>query len=230
MQKTRTPSGLPTLTLKLQLRHWFLMDILSLCPSPMTFASQITLGRLLLVPVFAVLAVYYGDSVASGSPVEAFRWAAVTVFVIAAASDGLDGFIARRFNQKSRLGVVLDPIADKSLVLTALITLTVVEWGADWSIPIWFSVLVIARDIVILGGVLVLYFMNNHAHIEPHWSGKICTFLLMGTLGWVMLKIVPISPLYPTCITAIFVVLSGFYYLRGGIRQLQEHGHAEPHP
>jgi CDP-diacylglycerol--glycerol-3-phosphate 3-phosphatidyltransferase len=196
----------------------------------MTFASQITLGRLLLVPVFAVLAVYYGQSVAAGEPVEAFRWAAVTVFVVAAASDVLDGFIARRFNQKSHLGAVLDPIADKALVLTALITLTVVEWGSGWSIPIWFSVLVIARDMVILGGVLVLHLMTHHAHIEPHWSGKICTFLLMGTLGWVMLKVIPVSPLYPTCLTAVFVVLSGYYYLRGGIRQLHEHGHAEPRP
>lgn len=193
----------------------------------MTFATHITLGRILLVPVFAVLAVYYGDSVAKGAPNEIFRWAAVAVFVVAAASDGLDGFIARRFNQKSRLGAVLDPIADKSLVLTALITLTVVEWGVGWSIPIWFSVLVIARDFIILGGILVLHFMNHHVHIDPHWSGKVCTFLLMCTLGWVMLKIIPISPIYPTSIAAVFVVLSGFLYIREGIRQLHEHGHVE---
>jgi CDP-diacylglycerol--glycerol-3-phosphate 3-phosphatidyltransferase len=194
-----------------------------------TFASQITLARLLLVPVFAVLAVYYADSIAKGAANEIYRWSAVTVFVVAAASDGLDGFIARRFNQRSRLGAVLDPIADKSLVLTALITLSLVEWGTDWSIPIWFSALVIVRDIIILGGIAVLHFINHHVHIDPHWSGKVCTFLLMFALGWVMLKIIPISPIYPTSVAAVFVVLSGYYYIREGIRQLQESGHAEPH-
>jgi len=195
-----------------------------------TFASQITLTRILLVPVFAVLAVYYAASLDAGHPNEILRWSAVGVFVLAAASDGLDGFIARRFNQQSRLGSILDPIADKSLVLTALITLSVVEWGANWSLPIWFSVLVIARDIIILGGIMVLHLVNHHVHIDPHWSGKVCTFLLMFTLGWVMLKFVPVSPLYPTCIAAVFVVLSGFFYIRMGIRQLQEPGHDQPQP
>lgn len=195
----------------------------------MTFANQITLSRILLVPVFAVLAVYYAQSVDADAPNEMLRWAAIGVFVVAAASDGLDGFIARRFNQKSQLGAVLDPLADKSLVLTALITLSVVEWGTNWSLPIWFSVLVIARDIIILGGILILHFINHHVHIDPHWSGKVCTFLLMFTLGWVMLKFIPISPLYPTCVAAVFVVISGYQYIREGIRQLQEHGHAHPH-
>jgi phosphatidylglycerophosphate synthase len=90
-------------------------------------------------------------------------------------------------------------------------------------------VLVIARDILILGGVLVLHFMNHQVHIDAHWTGKVCTFLLMGTLGWVMLKIIPISPLYPTCLASVFVVLSGSFYIRDGLRQIQEHGHAEPH-
>lgn len=194
----------------------------------MTFASQITLTRLLLVPVFALLAVYYARSIAEGNPDETIRWWAVAVFVVAAASDWLDGFIARRFNQQSRLGEILDPIADKALVLTAIITLSVVQWGDNWSIPLWFTVLVITRDIIILGGALILHFANHHVEIDPHWSGKACTCFLLITLGWVMLKIIPISPLYPTCVTAIFVVLSGIFYIREGIRQLQENGHAEP--
>jgi len=194
----------------------------------MTFATQITLTRLLLVPVFAVLAVYYADSILKGAPNETYRWWAVGVFTVAALSDLLDGYIARHFNQHSRIGEVLDPIADKSLVLTAIITLSVVQWGDDWSIPIWFTVLVIARDVIIVGGAMILQFMNQRVHIDPHWSGKACTFLLLVTLGWVMLKIIPLSPLYPTCVTAFFVVLSGYFYIREGVRQLQEHGHAEP--
>lgn len=191
----------------------------------MTVATHITLTRLLLVPVFAVLAISYGESVASGEPAEAARWWAVGVFVTAAASDGLDGWIARRFNQRSRLGALLDPIADKSLVLTAVITLSAVEWGDNWSLPVWFSVLVIARDIIILGGVAVLHFLNHQVHIDPHWSGKACTFLLMTTLAWVMLKFIPVSPVYPVSVTAAFVVISGYCYVREGIRQLPENAH-----
>ncbi|MDE0826938.1 MAG: CDP-alcohol phosphatidyltransferase family protein [Akkermansiaceae bacterium] len=194
----------------------------------MTFSCQITVTRLLLVPVFAVLAVYYANSIVQGDPNEVFRWWAVGVFTVAALSDFFDGYIARNFNQHSRLGEVLDPIADKALVLTAIITLSVVQWGDDWSIPIWFTVLVIARDIIIVGGAMILQFVNHKVHIDPHWTGKACTFFLLVTLGWVMLKIIPISPLYPTCVTAVFVVLSGHFYIREGIRQLQEQGHAEP--
>jgi CDP-diacylglycerol--glycerol-3-phosphate 3-phosphatidyltransferase len=192
-----------------------------------TFATYITLSRILLVPVFVILAVYYAESVAAKAPVEAFRWSAVSVFILAAASDGIDGWVARRFNQKSRLGAVLDPIADKALVLTALITLSILPWGPEWSIPIWFSGLVIARDILILGGVFVLRYMKTEVRIDPHWSGKVCTCLLMITLGWVMLKIIPLSTLYPTSITAVFLVLSGYYYVRQGLDLLQEHGHAQ---
>ena len=95
----------------------------------MTFASKITLSRLLLVPVFAVLAIYYGHSVADKVPIEWLRWCALAVFITAAASDGLDGWIARRFNKRSRFGAIIDPIADKTLLLTAIITLTLVNWG-----------------------------------------------------------------------------------------------------
>ncbi|NNC88314.1 MAG: CDP-alcohol phosphatidyltransferase family protein [Akkermansiaceae bacterium] len=193
----------------------------------MTFATQITVARILLVPVFAIFAINYGKSVALGTPDESIRWWAVGVFVVAAASDGIDGWIARRFNQRSRLGGVLDPIADKALVLTALITLSIVEWGANWSLPIWFTVLVIARDLVILGGIAVLHFLNQHVHIAPHWTGKTCTFLLMSTLAWVMLKVIPISPLYPVIVTAAFVVASGCFYLRDGLHQLHEHAQPE---
>ncbi len=191
----------------------------------MTFATHITLFRILLVPVFAVLAVYYARSFDSPPPDERFRWWAVGVFVLASVLDGVDGYVARRFRQRSRLGAVLDPLADKLLVLTAVITLSVVQWGEDWSIPIWFSGLVIAREAVILGGVAVLHFLGHEVRITPHWSGKAATAFLMITLAWVMLKIIPLDPLYPTAGAGVFVVLSGIVYFRKGLRQLKEHDH-----
>jgi CDP-diacylglycerol--glycerol-3-phosphate 3-phosphatidyltransferase len=193
----------------------------------MTFASKITLARILLVPVFAVLAIYYGDSVAQHAPREGLRWAALVVFVTAAASDGIDGWIARRFNQRSKFGAIIDPIADKSLLLTAFITLTVVDWGPDgWRLPVWFTALVIVRECIILGGINVLHFTGHQVAIAPQWSGKICTVAQMFTLGWIMLKVVPFSPLIPCVFAALCTVWSGVDYVRQGLRIL----HQSPHP
>ena len=83
----------------------------------MTTANQITIARILLIPLFVMMAIYYGGSVERGAPEPWQRWAAIAIFVVAAASDGIDGYIARRYNQRSRLGVTLDPIADKGLLL-----------------------------------------------------------------------------------------------------------------
>jgi CDP-diacylglycerol--glycerol-3-phosphate 3-phosphatidyltransferase len=198
-----------------------------------TLASRITLVRLLLVPVFAVLAVYYGISVAEGHPEEWLRWSALGTFVVAAASDGLDGFIARRFNQRSHFGAIIDPIADKSLLLTGIITLSLIDWGpGGWRIPVWFAALVIVRDCIIIGGIAVLHFVNHRVHIAPIWTGKVCTFSQMVALGWVMLKVVPFSPLYPAAIAALFTVWSAVDYIRAGLRQLHDSEHVRPgtHP
>jgi CDP-diacylglycerol--glycerol-3-phosphate 3-phosphatidyltransferase len=201
-----------------------------LCLNPaMTLASKITLGRLLLVPVFAVLAIYYGHSVAAHAPREWLRWAALAAFVTAAASDGIDGWIARRFNQRSKFGAIIDPIADKSLLLTAIITLTLVDWGPnDWRMPLWFTALVIVRDCIILGGINVLHFTGHPVHISPQWSGKVCTVTQMVAIGWVMLKWVPFSPIYPCLVAAFWTVWSGVDYVREGVRILQAGGQAEP--
>ncbi len=82
----------------------------------MTLANKITIARLCLIPIFGIFAWKYGTSVARGRPAECVRVIAAFVFIIIAAMDVLDGFIARRFNQRSRLGAILDPIADKGLV------------------------------------------------------------------------------------------------------------------
>src|SRR4051812_630818 len=96
----------------------------------MTTANKITIVRILLIPAFVTMAIYYGQSVAAGQPLEWQRFAAIIIFLVAAASDGLDGYVARHFNQRSSLGVILDPIADKGLLLSGIIVLSVVNWNA----------------------------------------------------------------------------------------------------
>lgn len=188
----------------------------------MTFASKITIGRICLVPVFAFFAFWYGGTVASGQPEESLRWWALGIFVAAAASDGIDGWIARHFNQISKFGAFIDPIADKALLLTGVITLSLVDWGEnDWGLPLWFAAIVILRDCIILGGIKILWKNHRDVKFAPHWSGKICTASQMFAIGWVMLKVVNLSPVYPCLIATVFTVWSMLAYLRQGWRILQ---------
>ena len=185
----------------------------------MTFATKLTVLRLLLVPVFAFLATSYGLSTAAGTPDETLRWTAFWVFVTAAATDGIDGLIARHFNQISELGAFLDPIADKALMLSTLLILTFFDWGVeDCRIPLWFAVLVVLRDSVILAGIRVMWSARKKVEIRPHWTGKVCTFFLFVVLGWVMLRITDLSPAYPCAFAAVFILLSMLQYIRQGMR------------
>src|SRR6476646_215298 len=122
-----------------------------------------------MIPVFVALAIYYGESVRRGAPLEWQRFAAIIVFLLAAASDGLDGYVARHYNQRSRLGVILDPIADKGLLLSGIITLSITNWSEfepmSGRFPAWFPVLVISRDAILLVGTLVLYLLNGKVQV-----------------------------------------------------------------
>src|SRR5581483_8074103 len=153
----------------------------------MTTANKITVTRILLIPLFVMMAIYYGKSVESKQPHAWQHIAAVAIFILAAASDGIDGYIARRYNQRSALGVVLDPIADKGLLLAAIITLSVSNWTYEF--PLWFPVLVITRDIVILGGTGILHFLIGKVQVRPSWMGKAATALQMVAIACVLLQL-----------------------------------------
>ncbi len=185
----------------------------------MTAATLITVVRILLIPVFVLFAVYYGRSVEIGAPVEAWRWAAIAAFLTAAVSDAFDGWVARRFDQKSQLGAVLDPLADKGLLLSAIITLSVSPW--NYALPLWFPVLVIARDVVILTGCVVVRLVTDHLEVKPSWTGKAATALQMVAVAWVMLQI----PHNEGAVWAagVFTLASGAVYVIQGIRQFSHH-------
>ena len=183
----------------------------------MTFASKITIARICLVPVYVALAFYYGHTVKIGQPDESLRWWALGVFVLAASSDGIDGWVARRFNQHSKFGAYIDPIADKALLLSGVITLSLVDWGAPgWRLPLWFAAVVVLRDCIILGGIKILYLNHREVKILPHWTGKITTVAQMVAIGWVMLRVTDISPVYPCFVAAVFTIWSSVAYIRQG--------------
>ena len=198
----------------------------------MTTANKITLVRILMIPAFVTMAIYYGESIKRGQPLEWQRFVAIAIFVVAAVSDGLDGYVARRYNQRSTLGIVLDPIADKGLLLSGIITLSLTNWSEvgpeTGEFPVWFPVLVISRDAILLVGTLVLYFLNGKVSVKPHWTGKIATVLQMFAIGWVMLQIHVIPLFYVVLAAGVFTLISGIVYVTDGVRQLQAEGHAHP--
>jgi len=187
-------------------------------------------ARILMIPAFVTMAIYYGESIQRGVPLEWERFTAIAIFLIASLSDGLDGYVARRYNQRSSLGVILDPIADKGLLLSGIITLSISNWSnvdPDYGrFPAWFPVLVISRDAVILVGAMVLYLLNGKVQIKPNWTGKVATVLQMAAIGWVMLQLQFLSLIYVVIAAGIFTLVSGIVYVSEGVRQLQAEGHA----
>ncbi len=198
----------------------------------MTTANKITVVRILMIPVFVMLAIYYGTSVQRGEPVPWERFAAIFVFLLAAVSDGLDGYVARRYNQRSSLGVILDPIADKGLLLSGIITLSISNWSEvepDYGrFPVWFPVLVISRDAILFVGAGILYLLIGKVHVKPNWTGKVATVLQMVAIGWVMLQLRLFPLLYVVIAAGFFTLVSGIIYVTDGVRQLQAAGHAHP--
>lgn len=206
----------------------------------MTTANKITLVRIALIPVFVVFAIYYGRSVAGGRPEEWFRWMAVGAFALAALSDGLDGFIARRYGQWTDLGAVLDPLADKGLLLAAIITLSFSRW--DYELPVWFTVVVIARDIIVMLGAVGLMLLQGKAVVRPTVAGKAATCFQMVTLVAVMMQVsvtrqavvfgertLPFVWLdLPVFVAAALTVVSGVEYSARAMRQLHLRGWGQP--
>src|SRR5438876_4937121 len=198
----------------------------------MTTANKITVVRILMIPAFVTMAIYYGESIKRGDPLEWQRFTAIIIFILAAVSDGLDGYVARRYNQRSTLGVYLDPIADKGLLLSGIITLSISNWSQSdpeyGSFPAWFPVLVISRDAILLVGATVLYLLIGKVHVKPNWTGKVATVLQMIAIGWVMLQLRLFSLLYVVIAAGFFTLVSGIVYVADGVRQLQAAGHAHP--
>jgi cardiolipin synthase len=144
-------------------------------PSVFTIANQLTLLRLLLIPAF-VLLVVYGQ----------FGWALV-VFGVAGLTDALDGLIARLTGQKSELGAWLDPAADKLLLVTTFVVLTLPNIGLVNRIPIWLTVLIISRDVGIVLTVAIVNLASGPRTFRPSRLGKAATAWFIVTCVIVML-------------------------------------------
>lgn len=191
-------------------------------PRGVTLATKVTIARILGVPVFILLLTYYIIGLAGGDAREMHRLLALGVFVAVALTDALDGYLARSRNEVTALGRVLDPLADKALLLSGLILLTRPALPALVPhIPIWFTALVISRDVVLVGGYLLVHHFAGHVEVRPRWTGKLATVLQMLTICWVLLQASEAHFLWLVGTAAFFTAVAGLQYLVDGLRQLE---------
>lgn len=183
----------------------------------MNLANKITIFRLLLIPVFASLILSYKDQPLGEG--EFLRVSALIVFILASLSDALDGLIARTFNQKTALGTFLDPLADKLLLLTAIILLSLNIPGLT-QLPIWFPILVFSRDLFLLLGALIIQLTTHQLKVAPNFLGKATTVFQMSTVLWILLKWP--HPELVWILTGLFTFTSGVFYIISGSKQLSE--------
>lgn len=180
-----------------------------------TIPNFLSLLRMGLVPLF-IIAVIDGES-----------RKALLIFLIAGVTDALDGFIARFANQQSLLGAYLDPIADKLLLTSAYVALAIPQLNHGAPIPLWVTVLVIARDLLIVVIALILYLAAGVRRFPPSVLSKITTVLqvtavvlVLVTALWAKLEPVATTLVYGV---ALFTVASGLDYILRASR-LQAHG------
>ena len=195
----------------------------------MTTANKVTILRMLLIPFFVVEALYY---VKTGK--EGFRLAAILAFGIAAICDGVDGYIARHYNQRSELGAVLDPLADKLLLVSGIILFTFDNQPYFGSIPLWLTGTIIGRDFLLLIGWAVIHSTVGKVKVRPRILGKIATVLQMIAIIWILLQWdAQFRPAWYwtwTLGAAICTGISGLLYVWDGMKQLASHPHSSATP
>ena len=179
----------------------------------LTAANQLTLLRIMLVPAFVILVIY-----------GYLGWALI-VFATAGLTDALDGVIARRSGQKSTLGAWLDPMADKLLALSTFVVLTVPGLGLTNRLPVWLTVLIISRDIVIVLTVAIVNLAVGPRTFRPSIYGKAATAIYMTTAVVAMFfnyrgyhSVIVDAFIYASL---AITLVSGFHYIRHASRILE---------
>ncbi len=174
----------------------------------LTIPNFITIARLLSVPLIVWLVI-------------ADRFMEATIlFILAGLSDAADGFIAKRYGASSELGAYLDPVADKALLVSAFVTL-----GFKGALPAWLIVLVVSRDFLIIGGIILAYMLSNPVAMRPLWVSKANTVAQIVLLALVLVGESGASVLRPllaaaVLVTAALTVASAAAYLMDWVRHM----------
>jgi CDP-diacylglycerol--glycerol-3-phosphate 3-phosphatidyltransferase len=181
----------------------------------MNLANKISILRILLIPFFIGSVVYYK------SENNMISYIPFAIFFVAVISDAVDGFIARRFNQKTELGTIWDPLADKLLIIAAFITLSFSQSiPSHLRLPPWLPIIVISRDVIIVLGTIIIHLIKGGVRIVPTILGKITTFLQMMTISAVLIKFPYSFAIWN--LAGAFTVISGANYILRGSGLLSE--------
>ena len=191
-----------------------------------TVPNLLTVFRMVLIPVFVSLLFYQRFLLALG------------IFILAGITDGLDGLLARRFNQKSQLGTILDPIADKLMLVTSFVVLSMRSvfpqpLPSHLPVPFWVTVAVISRDVFILVGAAAINIVTGFRGFRPSMLGKINTVVQIIAIAIIIFAAsVPYGTGYylPTLYTTVFAfaVLSGAHYVFFVSKLVNEDRRSEP--
>ena len=188
--------------------------------SVLTIANLLTVLRLIMIPVFASAAYYQNFDFALG------------VFFAAAVTDGLDGLVARSFNQKTQLGAILDPMADKLLLVTAFIILSLPRFTETPPIPFWLTAAAISRDVFIVLGALVINMTTGFSEFRPSIPGKLNTFVQITLIVFFLAANAfhVFQHWLPAAyyITLAMTVFSGLHYIRHVNRLMSEQEKNKP--
>jgi cardiolipin synthase (CMP-forming) len=179
----------------------------------MGLANWLTVLRILLIPVFVTLLVYRKPG-----------WA-LAVFVTAAVTDLLDGWVARHHGVSSRLGAFLDPMADKLLLTASFVTLTYLK-----ALPFWITAVVISRDMMLVIGALLVHMVGVRIYPRPTWIGKAATFFqVLTVLNGLLLRYFQfgVAPKIVMWLAATCTIVSGLQYISLGMRFLNATGATE---
>ncbi|MDP3730296.1 MAG: CDP-alcohol phosphatidyltransferase family protein [Candidatus Omnitrophota bacterium] len=175
----------------------------------MNLANRITVTRIMLTPLF-IAAVIYGR-----------MDIAIVLFAAAVISDGLDGFAARSMHQQTFIGTILDPVADKILLISAFICLTLIKSVPEnLRLPPYVPIIVISRDAIIVLGSILIHVVKGTVKIAPSFWGKLTTFFQMMTIVSILVQFKYSCYVWNTA--TIFTVISGVDYMLKGSQTLNE--------
>ena len=181
----------------------------------MSLANKLSLFRILLVPAFMLCLLYYRQEQG-----ELLRYLALALFGLGVVTDAVDGYVARAERQATRLGAILDPAADKLLLVTGFLSLSLITTLPDqYRLPAWAPIIVLSRDLIIVSGWLLIVLVTGRLQAVPSRLGKATTFFQMFTIVTVLLGW-PYKANLIFWAAMVFTFLSGIGYLRRGNREL----------
>ena len=201
----------------------------------LSWATHITIVRILLVVPFVSFMLKINDASLGSTAQNAMRHASIIIFLIMAVSDGIDGYMARRRNQITKLGGFLDPVADKLLITSACLLLATNKGHVHgFQLPTTVVVLIIGKDLLLIIGFVIVYFLTSRFLIAPAFVGKLATTLQLSMVAGILIA-PEVSVVLPGWIwflrflwtsAAVTAILTTLIYIRDGSRYIETYERA----